>query len=555
MKGNKKIISIILASIMVIALFTGCTAGAKNETTAPGTSSTSSAAGSETDSNIPGYLNPVGYPIVKEPITLTAMVMKTGSHANYEYGALPVFTEYEKMTGVKIVFDEVLNTAIVEKRNLAFASGEIPDLFYRANLPSADYFKYGEQGLLIELNELIDKYAPNLKAALDLMPEVSSGIKSAEGNIYALPTITDSLSIRTSRKLYINTKFMQNVGGKMPGTTDELYELLKLFRDMDANGNGQVDDEVPISGMNYWWVIDCFKGAFGLGNRGFQYTTLDMDEKSGKIRFQPATEEYKEFLQYCNKLYSEGLIDKDIFTMDGPKLLAKGEANTVGAVGAGYNEVVGTVSEAYEGIPAALKGPKGDQLWPNFRPGLFGVGSFAITKKCKYPEAAMRWIDYFYGDEGMKHLYMGKEGETFRVDASGKYNYIEEYLLKDQPADTTVSKILPKFFAWPGGYMPTIISDKYFNANETKPLNAKAAEYMKPYLPTEIWSAFTFTTQELEKLQALEADINGYYNQMIPQFIAGKTPFSEWDLYVGKYKSMGLDEYLSIYQAALERQK
>ena len=46
-----------------------------------------------------------------------------------------------------------------------------------------------------------------------------------------------------------------------------------------------------------------------------------------------------------------------------------------------------------------------------------------------------------------------------------------------------------------------------------------------------------------------------YVNQMVPQFITGKTPFSEWDNFAAQCKKMGLEEYLKIYTAAYERYK
>ena len=41
--------------------------------------------------------------------------------------------------------------------------------------------------------------------------------------------------------------------------------------------------------------------------------------------------------------------------------------------------------------------------------------------------------------------------------------------------------------------------------------------------------------------------------EMQDKFISGDTPFSEWDNYVKTLEDMGLEDYLSIKEAAYER--
>ena len=41
-----------------------------------------------------------------------------------------------------------------------------------------------------------------------------------------------------------------------------------------------------------------------------------------------------------------------------------------------------------------------------------GEGDFFVTDKCKYPEAALRWIDYFFTTEGALSSQYGAEEGT-----------------------------------------------------------------------------------------------------------------------------------------------
>lgn len=45
--------------------------------------------------------------------------------------------------------------------------------------------------MLIKLNDLIDKYAPNFKALMEKYPVIKKGITMPDGNIYSLPTFYD----------------------------------------------------------------------------------------------------------------------------------------------------------------------------------------------------------------------------------------------------------------------------------------------------------------------------------------------------------------------------
>ena len=46
-------------------------------------------------------------------------------------------------------------------------------------------------------------------------------------------------------RMYINQKWLDNLGLDMPTTTDELRDVLQAFREKDPNGNGQTD-EIPL---------------------------------------------------------------------------------------------------------------------------------------------------------------------------------------------------------------------------------------------------------------------------------------------------------------------
>ena len=130
--------------------------------------------------------------------------------------------------------------------------------------------------------------------------------------------------------LWINQDWLDQLGMKEPETTEEFYAYLKAVKETDLNGNGQ-HDEVPFAATGITGIIDHLKGSWGLGTSGLGHKFVDVDPDTGKLRFTKAQPEYKEMLEFLNKLYKEGLLDKEIFTIEGGALNAKGQEGLLGS--------------------------------------------------------------------------------------------------------------------------------------------------------------------------------------------------------------------------------
>lgn len=511
----KKAISLatLLMMLTVVAL-----AGCSNNTNTP-TEASNNPSQNEV-SETPSLLNETGFPIVNEPISLSAMVLLSPAQPT-EWNDILVWQEYEKMTGVHIEWDEYTSADITEKRNLALASDQLPDIFYRTKMPNNDLDKYGEEGSFLRLNELIDQYAPNFKKVMETYDGVAKGIATADGSIYALPNLFDSPSIQINRKLFLNQDWLKSTGQDMPKTTDELYEVLKAFRTGDPNGNG-LADEIPLTADSLDDITLVLRGAFGLGNRGNGNGNWDVDPDSGDVRYFPASESYKELLVYLNKLYTEELIDQEIFTTSGMNVLAKNEQNLVGSFS--FGNVVAranTNADAYAGLETALEGPNGDRLHTAAIGHLGSKGAFMISKTNPHPEASMRWIDHFYSDEGIRMLYLGIEGVTYGANDEGKYDFLPE-ITENIPEGSSFDQVVSKYVPYAGGSLPTLIMEDYFKGGETQPSAKEAAANLQAYLPEEVWAPFSFTAEESEEKLSLEADIYGMVTQRTAEFVQGK---------------------------------
>ena len=123
-------------------------------------------------------------PIVDEPVTLRFMCREnqTAAAPTYGSGELPVWQKAEELTGVKIEWETAISSdyeAVVQTR---LAAGvDLPDM-----ICVPDPLPYLPQKLFIPLDDLIEKYAPDIKKMLEENPDVKGSITAYDGKIYCI---------------------------------------------------------------------------------------------------------------------------------------------------------------------------------------------------------------------------------------------------------------------------------------------------------------------------------------------------------------------------------
>ncbi|TVY09151.1 extracellular solute-binding protein [Paenibacillus cremeus] len=518
--------TVLLSTLVVSGLtLTACNSGTESK-----------ASGDKGKADAANSVSTAGFPIVKEPLKLKMFTRIAPTNGPFK--DMPVFQDYEKMSNIQVEFIEAPTDGFNEKKNLLFASNELPDALYRSGLTPLEAIRYGSGGQLIPLEKLIDQYAPNLKKLMDAYPEIRPAITTPEGHIYAIPGIVTVGSARTDKK-WINQAWLKKLNLKEPETTDDLYEVLKAFRDKDPNGNGK-QDEIPMTARNGLSIVPIMAGSFGLDFQLGYNINLEND----KVNIWMGSDRNKELLMYLNKLYSEKLLDQELFTQKEAQYLAKqGSGNTGFFFDQTNNPMLdGKVESQYIGI-APLKGPHGDRL-QLASPVPRDFGAFAITSVNKNPEATMRWVDYFFGDEGSTMLRFGRKGDNYELRDGIPY-YTDAFL-----ATGNQSKITP----YAGGGAPHIISEKvasYINPPQVQ----EAQKKLDPFMPKVRYASPMFDEQTAQKINVLRNDIDKYYEEQSTKFIAGALPFDKWGEFQATLKKMKIDELQKLYQDAYDSLK
>ena len=147
----------------------------------------------------------------------------------------------------------------------------------------------------------------SIKALFEKYPALEAMCTSSDGNIYALAGWWGDINDYVPDYLYIRQDWLDNLGLEMPKTVDELYDVLAAFKEQDANGNGNPNDEIPMATKNGIKQLYYLMTGFGYDTNSLWYT-----DDSGKVHYAAVEDQYKEMLAFLNKCYSEGLISDDL---------------------------------------------------------------------------------------------------------------------------------------------------------------------------------------------------------------------------------------------------
>jgi len=269
---------------------------------------------------------------------------------------------------------------------------------------------------------------------------------------------------------------------------------------------------------------------------------------------------YKQWVQLMVDWYAEGLIDPDFMANDANALKAKitnGEVGLyIGSMGGNWVSFCKVLEET---VPEANlmymhwpQGPDGVAYTANSTVNNICNGNgVSITSKCTNIDAAMRYLDYGYSDEGIALLNYGIEGTTYEYDSNGDVVFTPE--MKKETDEKGTDYAL-------GEYAFGGISS--WATLQAVPLIKLTRTYPGQYEMVNVWGdvnesmcmpPLTPTVEEATTMANIINQVTTYRNEMIGKIIMGQVPMSEYDTVVENAKNMGLEQAVAIQNAALAR--
>lgn len=563
---KRQIISLLLAAALAVTMLAGCGGGgdtsssesSKSESSQSESSQSESSQESEaSDASAEGLdnVNLEGYPIVKNPVTVTMMGQKHPIHGDWD--KMEFFQIMEEKTGISFEYDTPPSEVLEEKKNLALNGGTYPEVMFGTNLSREQQVKYGSQGILIPLEDYIDKYCPNILAMFDAKPGTRASMTAPDGHIYSMGQV--AFSPLMVGAMWVNRDWLDTLGvdpEDLPTTTDGFVELMKRFRDEDPNGNG-VQDEIPFTvfnesadkGDSIYTNMMCY---FGVRSPEF------WADDDGKIHYGMMDENAKAAFEWFNMLYSEKILNNNCFSQGGEDSKAQGAE---GLNGAGFHAlprfVFGNMpiekEATYPCMPALSSPQNPKQTCVQSGTGV-SQGTFALTDKCSEETIVemMRWVDYLYSEEGSWLIHYGPEGHIW--EPSPNNPELNVYI---QPTDGRNTEEVRGGEITPdcGVACPKWVRDTTEGAWDDVQQQARIAwseKNLNPYKVT-ILPDFFLTEEEQATIDMYSTDLKKYRQENSAKFVVGDKSFDEWDSFVNGLKDIGVDEMIAVYQQAYDR--
>jgi len=571
----KKLIAAVLFALMLVSLLGGCQSASQTSPSptlaASPTTATSPAA---TESTAPA-----------EPVTITLalpLYNATGSNAS---GVSPTDTpNYKAIQQIlkdKFNIDyqiQVVPASTPQDYETAlstmFASGDLPDIIDYAYSPDKLVNLY-QNGSIISLNDLVAQ-SPDIQKIFDEYPYMKIAASDSDGNILRVPAEIAMNPQHEIRVLSLRQDWLDRLGMPMPQTPDDLYNFLKACQDQDLNGDGKKNEVLEANGaLGGLQVYQVLATAFGVPNlnEGGSINSWYFDS-NGKVYSTVTMPQTKDFLTYMNKLYSEGLIDQNYQNLTGDSYNQLLNSNCYSAFTGywwdGYSAAAvqtnaGVADATYTPVVPPIAAPGTQPMVYNL--DLAGYDGYMITKNCKNPQAAMEVLNYGYSPEGSCQNYYGEQypgGDYYAAitDTQGT-NPLPTFMMEYTQKGTDAFAADPNLWAkmgWNTEMIPLCFignADAVALEASTYPQLGKIADIQ--FVLKGLTDAtttykipgidFANPTADQASQFAGYADLWTYMDQELAKFITGAEPLSNWDSFVAKCQSMGLDGATAIKQA------
>ncbi|MEA4889627.1 MAG: hypothetical protein VB070_09220 [Clostridiaceae bacterium] len=545
-----------LLLVVLIASFSlfGCSGAGTQTTAAPATSAATSAVSDSSSGQTTAG-------VVKEHhLTILGKDRRYDCAPFSDRDQYPTWQAVEKLlaeNGITCEFElvpkEQYPTAI--QARMAAAS-DLPDIVNLIDLDDQTVLDMGAQGSIIDVKAAIDQYSNGNTLAMweKYWPDATKLITTPDGKIFWYPSFSNrqlngKATEGTGFALQYRGDWAKNLGLSAPKTIDDLYTMMKAFRDQDANGNGTADELALVSVDGF---LNGIAQSFGLAPNLF-----DISNKADKAVtpwYQPGIKQYIEFMKKC---VAEGLIDASLIGATGEVSDQKITENKGGLV---FNYIQQNWLEPMTGLDTAdyvPVMPKADGLEPVFErePSALVYEKYCVTKNCQDVEGAVKLFDTLYTEDYAQLSMWGVEGTSFKWDGDRKVAIYPDYT-DEQLAE---AKALVGHSLCGHTVFPVVnIQEEWADVLTAQKVSQAKQDYeisMQSFTDDYSTSPALALPTEDERAVAdkYATTLNTYSSELLVNLILGNTSIDDLDASIKEMQTMGLDEMLKVYQSRHDR--
>ncbi len=335
---------------------------------------------------------------------------------NYENMQSVVGRRITKLTGVTLKYEFPVGDA-AQKISLMAASGDYPDLIFAGQnvgtLVSA--------GALLDLTDLIEQYGPNIKKMYGKYL-IRNRYSKEDKSIYFLGS--DPVN---EEKMFPMTGFeLQHAVVKELGFPKmrTIYDLENAVRNY-VRKHPTIDGQKTI-GMSLvpedWRFSVSITDPSNLATGHPDDGEFCIDPKTYEAKLHYFKEGNKAYFKWLNKMYNEGLLDPESFVQKYDQYQAKIASGRVLALSDQYWSFelpekalrdLGKPERTYGMYPLTISE---NTKHADFQKSGFSGGiGISISKDCKDPVRAIKFLDWMCTDEAQVLINWGIEGIHYKV--------------------------------------------------------------------------------------------------------------------------------------------
>jgi putative aldouronate transport system substrate-binding protein len=458
---------------------------------------------------------------------------------------------FEEKTNVHFDFISPTFDTASEQFNILIASGTYPDVnngvynYYTSGLDSAI-----DEGIITDLTDYAAA-VPNYTRFLDAADLVEKAAHTDTGRLWGFASVGFDSPVQWGPM--VRQDWLEETGLDTPVTVEDWENLLVAFQE-NGHSNALLLHENGFA---------CFFGSEGAISSAYNVTPLGNEDTNafynvdGTIYYSPMTENYKEYLKLISDWYARDLIYKDFTSA------SMGNTRDIisqGSIGLfvwnasdmeGLANSIGVESCISPITLPVLDADNPESHFYNFTQPVTSGLCVGGNVSGEDLDVLLSWFNYLYSDEGAVLSTYGEENVTFEYDENGIpqftemiYNNPNPSYSTDLAADGWTMKNMGGVGIWQATYDVPNADQKALEASNL--WTTYDADYVLPTI--------SLTADESYEASSSKADIETYVSEYTLKCIIGEYDVdATWEEYLSKLDAMGVQEVVSVYQAALDR--
>lgn len=341
----------------------------------------------------------------------------------------PVAQMITEKTGVTLKMDYPADSND-NRIELMVATGEYPDFVFAKGSVSTLI----RNDALIDMSDLIDEYGPNIKKLYGDEYE-NLRFSSEDPSIYQL--CSDKVqeeTLETSGTAQLQWAVLQENQYRVPYTLEEYTQMIRDYMEKYPMINGKPAIGISIVCSDWHWYT-MLSNPSGYMNGSADNGQWIVDDEKQEVYYKHAADGQKEYYKWLNEMYNEGILDPEFATQTHEDFVLKvAEGRVLGLLDEEWDYTGAEISlradgqeeHTYAGLPVTIDR---SVKCPSLKQQNLAVGwGIGITKSCKDPVRAVRFLDWLCSDEAQILLNWGIEGVDYYYDENGKRCITEEDL-------------------------------------------------------------------------------------------------------------------------------